>query len=68
MPVQSHLDRRGLTFIEAPCCHSLIHRDCLQRHASNKSIRSFKCPVSSCRDVEKFVPEMQEFGIYIPEE
>ncbi|XP_074604727.1 uncharacterized protein LOC141858020 [Brevipalpus obovatus] len=66
--VKSHLDPKGLTFVEAPCCHSLIHRDCLTRHASTKSIRNFKCPVASCKDVKKFVPEMQKFGIYIPEE
>lgn len=64
-PVNPELDPGGYTFIQAPCCGVIIHRNCLQREASIKSVDTFKCP--SCEDPRgKFLPEMQDFGIYIP--
>lgn len=58
-------DRRGLYYLKTPCCQALIHRECIQKHAHNAGY-FFKCPM--CNNVQEFLREMQEFGIYIPEQ
>ncbi|XP_074602909.1 E3 ubiquitin-protein ligase PHF7-like [Brevipalpus obovatus] len=58
-------DPNGLQFLMTPCCRSLMHRDCLQRHACSAGMYFFKCPL--CNNKDDFVQEMLQFGIYLPE-
>lgn len=52
--------------VKMPCCKKLLHRRCLQQHAFNAGIHFFKCPL--CNDKNKFLKEMQKFGINVPDQ
>ncbi|CAH1261920.1 G2E3 [Branchiostoma lanceolatum] len=53
--------------LKTPCCkRTWLHRDCVQRQASNAGMYFFRCPI--CNTKETFQQEMLKNGIYIPEQ
>ena len=52
----------------APCCKkkSWFHRDCIQGLALSAGCHFFKCPI--CSNSDLFLKEMQEMGIYVPDQ
>jgi len=55
-----------LSIVYASCCDGGFHKDCVQSMSLSAGFQHFRCP--NCNDTEKFVPCMQQSGIYIPEQ
>ncbi|CAN7999948.1 unnamed protein product, partial [Ixodes hexagonus] len=49
----------------APCCKHSFHKECLQTLALSAGIHHFDCCI--CKNKDAFQKEMQDHGIYIPE-
>lgn len=52
------------TSLWTPCCGSIFHSSCIQTAAMSSGSLHFRCPL--CNDVQRFVTEMEHFGMYIP--
>ena len=50
----------------APCCGGWAHRPCVERMALVAGSHHFKCPL--CNNKDEFAKEMEEFGIYVPDQ
>uniref|UniRef100_A0A8B9TU81 G2/M phase-specific E3 ubiquitin-protein ligase n=1 Tax=Anas platyrhynchos TaxID=8839 RepID=A0A8B9TU81_ANAPL len=58
-------DSLSYTTMVCPSCkHAWFHRGCIQGQALRTGLRHFACP--HCRDWERFVPEMLQMGICVP--
>uniref|UniRef100_A0A8B9SLJ6 G2/M phase-specific E3 ubiquitin-protein ligase n=1 Tax=Anas platyrhynchos TaxID=8839 RepID=A0A8B9SLJ6_ANAPL len=58
-------DSLSYTTMVCPSCkHAWFHRGCIQGQALRAGLRHFACP--HCRDRERFVPEMLQMGIRVP--
>jgi len=49
-----------------PCCGGWFHRSCVERMAETAGCHFFKCPL--CNNSKEFSEEMQQFGIYLPDQ
>uniref|UniRef100_A0A224YN25 G2/M phase-specific E3 ubiquitin-protein ligase n=1 Tax=Rhipicephalus zambeziensis TaxID=60191 RepID=A0A224YN25_9ACAR len=49
-----------------PCCRQLFHRACIQRQAVSAGSHFFRC--CHCNNQEAFQREMQDHGIYVPDQ
>lgn len=49
-----------------PCCGGWFHRSCVERMAETAGCHFFKCPL--CNNSKDFSDEMQQFGIYLPDQ
>uniref|UniRef100_U3IJN3 PHD-type domain-containing protein n=1 Tax=Anas platyrhynchos platyrhynchos TaxID=8840 RepID=U3IJN3_ANAPP len=58
-------DSLSYTTMVCPSCkHAWFHRACIQGQAYRAGLGQFACP--HCRDQERFVPEMLQMGIRVP--
>ena len=56
----------GNTVLWTPCCGGWAHRSCVERMALVAGSHHFKCPL--CNNKDEFTKEMEEFGIYVPDQ
>ncbi|XP_077521757.1 E3 ubiquitin-protein ligase PHF7-like isoform X3 [Amblyomma americanum] len=56
----------SVNVLVTPCCRQLFHRGCIQRQAMSAGSHFFRC--GHCNNQEAFQREMQEHGIYVPEQ
>ncbi|XP_075555886.1 uncharacterized protein LOC142588226 isoform X1 [Dermacentor variabilis] len=49
-----------------PCCRQMFHRKCIQRQAISAGSHFFRC--GHCNNQEAFQREMQDHGIYVPDQ
>jgi len=56
----------GSDVLWTPCCGGWFHRNCVERMAETAGCHFFKCPL--CNNKDEFSQEMQDFGIYLPDQ
>ena len=56
----------GNSVLWTPCCGGWAHRSCVERMAIVAGSHHFKCPL--CNNKDEFAKEMEEFGIYVPDQ
>lgn len=56
----------SVNVLVTPCCRQLFHRACIQRQAMSAGIHFFRC--GHCNNKEAFQQEMQDHGIYVPDQ
>ena len=56
----------GNSVLWTPCCGGWAHRPCVERMALVAGSHHFKCPL--CNNKDEFAKEMEEFGIYVPDQ
>jgi len=59
-------DKPGNDVLWTPCCGGWFHRQCMEKYAMNAGCHFFNCPL--CKNSEDFLEEMQQFGIYLPDQ
>ena len=60
------LTGRGVILTQQNFTHDFSHRPCVERMALVAGSHHFKCPL--CNNKEEFAKEMEEFGIYVPDQ
>lgn len=56
----------SVNVLVTPCCRQLFHRACIQRQAMSAGSHFFRC--CNCNNQEAFQREMQDHGIYVPDQ
>lgn len=56
----------SVNVLVTPCCRQMFHRGCIQRQAMSAGSHFFRC--GHCNNQEAFQREMQDHGIYVPDQ